>query len=66
MQSIQNAVNLAPENPDAYILCAELYLEFDHIKEAYLYVNDVITKRFPDIYNSADFLELIEKLDQAK
>ena len=66
LQSIQNAVNLAPENPDAYILCAELYLEFDHIKEAYLYVNDVITKRFPDIYNSADFLELIEKLDQAK
>lgn len=63
LQNIQAAINLAPENPEAYILCAELYLEYDHIEDAYLYVNDVIIKLFPDIYSNADFLELVQQLD---
>lgn len=65
LQDIQDAINLSPENPEAYILCAELYLEYGHIEEAYTYVNDVIINQFPDIYNNVGFLELVQKLDNA-
>ena len=64
LQDIQDAINLSPENPEAYILCAELYLEYGHIEDAYTYVNDIIINQFPDIYNNTDFLELVQKLDK--
>lgn len=65
LRDIHDAINLSPENPEAYILCAELYLEYGHNEDAYTYVNDVIIKQFPDIYNNTDFLKLVQKLDEA-
>lgn len=64
LQDIQNAINLSPENPEAYILCAELYLDYGLVEDAYTYMNDIIISQFPDIYNNTDFLELVQKLDK--
>lgn len=64
LQELQEAIDLAPDNPEAYILCAELYLKYGCVEDAYAYVNGVIIERFPDIYQHADFLELVQKMDR--
>lgn len=64
LRDIQQAINLSPENPEAYIACVELYISYRCYEDAYTYINDVIIERFPDIYNNADFLELIQKIEK--
>lgn len=57
------AIDMSPENPDAYIMYASLYIDYDDIDDAYAYINDVIITRFPDIYTSQDFLSLLQKIE---
>ncbi len=55
------AIDMSPENPDAYIMYASLYMDYGDIDDAYVYINDVIIARFPEIYNNQDFLSLLQK-----
>lgn len=57
------AIDMSPENPDAYIMYASLYIDYDNIDDAYAYINDVIITRFPEIYSNQDFLSLLQKIE---
>jgi len=57
------AMDISPENPDAYIVYASLYIDYDDIDDAYAYINDVIITKFPEIYNNQDFLNLLQKIE---
>ena len=59
----QAAIERTPDNPEAYLLCAEKYAEFGHTEEAYNYINETIIPRFPDIYSNQDFLDLVTTLE---
>lgn len=60
------AINMSPDNPDAYILYASLYIDYDDIDSAYVYINDVIITKFPEIYNNPDFLSLLQKIEECR
>lgn len=60
------AIDMSPENPDAYITYASLYIDYDDIDGAYAYINDVIITKFPQIYSNQDFLSLLQKIEDYK
>lgn len=57
------AIDMSPENPDAYIAYASLYIDYDDIDDAYAYINDVIIIKFPEIYSNQNFLSLLQKIE---
>ncbi len=57
------AIDISPENPDAYIVYASLYIDYDDIDDAYAYINDVIITKFPEIYSNQNFLSLLQKIE---
>lgn len=61
--AVSLAMDISPENPDAYIIYASLYIDYGDIDDAYTYINDVIIKKFPEIYNNQDFLSLLHKIE---
>ena len=63
ISEIQSAIDLAPDNPDAYILYAEEYANNGNLDEAYKFINETIIPKFPDIYSNADFISLIQKIE---
>ena len=63
LEQTDKAIALAPDNPDAYILRADLYLRFDRHEEAVDYMEQEIVPRFPDIYSDPDFQVLIEHIE---
>lgn len=62
---LQQAVDSDPDNPDAYLAIAALYLRQGRRDEAARYLQEEILPRFPDIYQNETFLELVEELDTA-
>lgn len=57
------AIDISPENPDAYIVYASLCIDYGTIDDAYAYINDVVIVKFPEIYNNQDFLSLLQKIE---
>lgn len=57
------AIDISPENPDAYIVYASLYIDYNDIDDAYAYINDVIIIKFPEIYSNQNFLSLLQKIE---
>lgn len=62
--AVSLAMELSPDNPDAYIAYASLYIDYGETDEAYSYINDVIIIKFPDIYNNQDFLNLLKRIEK--
>ena len=66
LSNAQSAIDLAPENPEAYLVYAEKIAAFGYPDEAYDYINDTIIPLFPEIYKNQDFLDLISRLEAVK
>ena len=62
---LQQAVESDPDNPDAYLAIAALYLRQGLREESARYLQEEILPRFPDIYQNEAFLELVGELDTA-
>lgn len=61
--AVSLAIDISPENPDAYIVYASLYIDYNDIDDAYAYINNVIIIKFPEIYSNQDFLSLLQKIE---
>lgn len=62
---LSEAIKVEPDNPEAYIVWADICIQYGHKDEAVKYINEEIIVRFPDIYNNADFLVLIEEIENS-
>lgn len=65
-QNITLAIELSPDNPEAYISYAEILIKHDRRNEAVDYINETIIIEFPDIYENNDFLVLIQEIENSQ
>ena len=63
LEKAQEAIDLAQDNPDAYIQYADTYIRFGKPDEAKEYIEEVIVPKFPDIYSDQAFQTLVERLE---
>lgn len=63
LHKVHEAIDLAEDNPDAYIQYADTYIRFNMPEEALEYIEEVIVPRFPDIYADPEFQTLIGRLE---
>ena len=63
LEKVQEAIDLAEDNPDAYIQYADTYIRFGKPDEARAYIEEVIVPKFPDIYSDQAFQTLVERLE---
>ena len=66
LKNTQAAIDLSPDNPEAYLVHAEKYAEFGRPEEALAYIRETIVPRYPDIYSDTDFLSLIARLESSQ
>ena len=62
-EGIREAMELDPENPDAYILFADTFVKYGMPEKAAEYIEQEIVPRFPEIYSEPSFQTLIERIE---
>lgn len=63
LQRLERAMELSPENPEAYILYAGAYVTYGQPEIALEFIDREIIPRFPDIYQDDGFLALIQEIE---
>ena len=63
-EALSQAIQMAPDNPEAYIRTAEVYLKYQDPERAADYIREEILPHFPDIYENAEFLVLIQQIEE--
>lgn len=66
LRKAQEAIDLAEDNPDAYVQYADTYIKFGEPEEAKRYIEEVIVPKFPNIYSDQAFQTLVERLESTE
>lgn len=60
---IGEAMEMDPDNPDAYIQYADTYVKYGMPEKAADYIEQEIVPRFPEIYTDPSFQSLVERIE---
>ena len=66
VQNVNKAIELSPDNPEAYIKYAEIMVKYDNLDDAIDYINNILIIKFPDIYEDHAFLILVQDIENHK
>ncbi len=60
---LNEALIMDEDNPEAYLVYAQILLKYEGKEAAVDYVNGTILPKFPEIYENEEFLELLDVLE---